>query len=167
MNDTKNTINVGYIDLDEGELMHWKYIKKVKLPNGKWRYYYDMDSLKNDAGNAIGINQKRAYKKAWQNENLANFRLAGAHSYSRGVSKILSRKDLSDGYRRDMLNVQKQSEQNIANRTRAYAYAKAETKKAYDNYIGTPLSFFTNPSEAVKKTINTGKNIVKKYLGTS
>ena len=33
--------NIAYIDLDEGELMHWKYIKREKLPNGKWRYYYD------------------------------------------------------------------------------------------------------------------------------
>lgn len=40
--------NIAYIDLDEGELMHWKYIKREKLPNGKWRYYYDKDALKND-----------------------------------------------------------------------------------------------------------------------
>lgn len=31
---------IAYIDLDEGEMMHWKYIKREKLPNGKWRYYY-------------------------------------------------------------------------------------------------------------------------------
>ena len=30
---------IRYIDLDEGELMHWKYIKREKV-NGKWRYYY-------------------------------------------------------------------------------------------------------------------------------
>lgn len=29
------------------ELKHWKYLKKVKK-NGKWRYYYDMESLKED-----------------------------------------------------------------------------------------------------------------------
>ena len=37
--------NIAYIDLDEGELMHWKYIKREKLPNGKWRYYYDESEL--------------------------------------------------------------------------------------------------------------------------
>lgn len=30
------------------ELYHWKYIKKLKK-NGKWRYYYDMESFKKDA----------------------------------------------------------------------------------------------------------------------
>lgn len=33
--------DIRHIDLDEGELCHWKYIKREKLPNGKWRYYYD------------------------------------------------------------------------------------------------------------------------------
>lgn len=41
-----NYDNISYIDLDESELMHWKYIKREKLPNGKWRYYYDESELK-------------------------------------------------------------------------------------------------------------------------
>ena len=32
------------IELADDELMHWKYIKRVKLPNGKYRYYYDYTS---------------------------------------------------------------------------------------------------------------------------
>ena len=42
----------------KNELTHWKYIKKVKK-NGKWRYYYDKDSLKRDIDNAIGISAKK------------------------------------------------------------------------------------------------------------
>lgn len=30
-----NYDSINYIDLDESELMHWKYIKREKLPNGK------------------------------------------------------------------------------------------------------------------------------------
>ena len=30
------------------ELYHWKYIKKVRLSNGKYRYYYNLDELKKD-----------------------------------------------------------------------------------------------------------------------
>ena len=37
--------NIRYIDLDEDEMMHWKYIKRVKLSNGKYRYYYDESVL--------------------------------------------------------------------------------------------------------------------------
>lgn len=38
-------MNVAYIDLDDGEFAHWQYIKRQKLPNGKWRYYYDDSNL--------------------------------------------------------------------------------------------------------------------------
>jgi len=34
-----------YIDLDPDVLVHWKYIKRVKLSNGKYRYYYDESEL--------------------------------------------------------------------------------------------------------------------------
>lgn len=45
----RHSVDLAYIDLDEGELMHWKYIKREKMPNGKWRYYYDKDELKKNA----------------------------------------------------------------------------------------------------------------------
>lgn len=54
--------NISYIDLDEGELMHWKYIKREKLSNGKWRYYYDQSEL--DRSKASAENAKNAYNKA-------------------------------------------------------------------------------------------------------
>ena len=37
--------NIRYIDLDPDEIMHWKYIKREKLSNGKYRYYYDQSEL--------------------------------------------------------------------------------------------------------------------------
>lgn len=37
--------DIAYIDLDEGELCHWKYIKREKLSNGKYRYYYSQSEL--------------------------------------------------------------------------------------------------------------------------
>ena len=46
-------MELAYIDLDDGELMHWKYIKREKLPNGKWRYYYDKEELKKDANEFV------------------------------------------------------------------------------------------------------------------
>lgn len=39
-------------------LQHWKYLKKEKI-NGKWRYYYDLDQLKDD----IGVDERKAYIK--------------------------------------------------------------------------------------------------------
>ena len=48
--------------LDDDELMHWKYLKKKKLPNGKWRYYYDLDSLKKDVKSAFSSVTKKTSK---------------------------------------------------------------------------------------------------------
>lgn len=45
MEELYHSDNVAYIDLDEDEICHWKYIKRVKLPNGKWRYFYDQSEL--------------------------------------------------------------------------------------------------------------------------
>ena len=40
-------IKICYIDLDPDEIVHFLYIKKEKLPNGKYRYYYDESELDN------------------------------------------------------------------------------------------------------------------------
>lgn len=44
--------NVKYIDLGPDEIMHWKYIKREKLPGGGWRYYYDDSYLKKEKSKA-------------------------------------------------------------------------------------------------------------------
>ena len=39
-------------EINSDELMHWKYFKREKV-NGKWRYWYDIDSLKKDLKSAV------------------------------------------------------------------------------------------------------------------
>lgn len=34
------------------DIQHWKYVKKVRK-NGKWRYYYDEDSVRSDVNKAV------------------------------------------------------------------------------------------------------------------
>lgn len=41
------------------ELKHWKYVKRERV-NGKWRYYYDVDQLKDD----IGVDELKSYNSA-------------------------------------------------------------------------------------------------------
>lgn len=61
---------LAYVDLDAGELVHFKYVKREKLPNGKYRYYYDWSELKKNTKSAIDgtigkakTNLKEATKK--------------------------------------------------------------------------------------------------------
>lgn len=37
---------------DSNELTHWKYIKRVRK-NGKWKYYYDKESLQKDVKDVV------------------------------------------------------------------------------------------------------------------
>lgn len=59
----------------KNELTHWKYIKKEKK-NGKWRYYYDINALKNDVNDLkndindkLGINAKKQMEQDGQRLN--------------------------------------------------------------------------------------------------
>lgn len=66
--------NVAYVDLDEGELMHWKYIKKTKRPNGKWRYYYDVkDALGYDERERMNAATKEMLKAEGDARNFQDF----------------------------------------------------------------------------------------------
>ncbi len=64
-------INLAYIDLDD-ELMHWKYVKREKLPNGKWRYYYDKEQAKSDLKKAADKVADRVITKANQSTERIN-----------------------------------------------------------------------------------------------
>lgn len=48
-------------EIKDDELMHWKYIKRKKV-NGKWRYWYDVDSLKKDVKSTVNKISKKTRK---------------------------------------------------------------------------------------------------------
>ena len=55
--------NNGIVPVSDDVLMHWKYIKRVKK-NGKWRYYYDEESLKRDIKDKLGYDERERFQKA-------------------------------------------------------------------------------------------------------
>lgn len=71
----------GFIDLDGGVLCHWKYTRKERLPNGKWRYYYDkITDHFGDYVKAVSSKDERAAyersQKAWDNFIIKTDRVA-------------------------------------------------------------------------------------------
>lgn len=80
--------NLAYIDLEEGELMHWKYIKREKLPNGKWRYYYDKEELKKDTKALVDKFKSKA-KSAM--DNAADRAVNRANKASSGLNTLVNR----------------------------------------------------------------------------
>ena len=75
--------NICHVDLDEDELIHWKYIKKIKLPNGKWRYYYNQSEL--DKYKQAAYDSVNARKDA---KSHLNFVSAVDRSYEREMSEV-------------------------------------------------------------------------------
>lgn len=59
-----------FVEVSDDELMHWKYVKRVKNKNGKWKYYYDWDELKKDTKtfvkDPLGKEAKAKYNQAQQ-----------------------------------------------------------------------------------------------------
>lgn len=52
-----------YVIIKDGELVHFKYIKREKV-NGEWRYYYDKGSVGRSIKKAVGIDARNAYRSA-------------------------------------------------------------------------------------------------------
>ena len=81
--------NLLYVDIDEGELRHWKYIKREKLPNGKWRYYYDMEATYNTVVKAADTAAKIKKKTEATKKDLSN-KLRKLDRYSMAAEEWIS-----------------------------------------------------------------------------
>lgn len=82
-NDVVHGHNICYIDLEQNELIHWKYIKREKLSNGKYRYYYDESDLKtqeNYVKAVRNIAMEKGARAAADNVNFQN--MARSNKYS-------------------------------------------------------------------------------------
>lgn len=110
----------------DDELMHWKYIKRVRK-NGKWRYYYDTKS-------ALGITQR----------NRANAR---ANEYNRYQKNL-------EGYRKlqgTSGQVKWYSSEKERDLTRRTAIKGKLAAQAYSDYMKTPLGKLERVSDNIKK----------------
>lgn len=115
MNDYRNQIY--YIDLDPDELVHWKYIKREKLSNGKYRYYYKDD----------------AYDKAREDYHNANVKYNEASMMTDAYRK-------HSAYLYDQLNKQHNGNTLAVERDKSYQdavklrekYASEKTDAAWD-----------------------------------
>lgn len=130
------TGNICYIDLWPNEMMHWKYLKREKLPNGKFRYWYDRESLKKDVNTRLGISAKEQMDKDMQNllatkerlrtlQNMANKDKALSLKYEQEIAdltKKVSDADFEAGYEKGVV----------------HEYAKKLVEQHPDNILDAP-----------------------------
>lgn len=139
------------------ELTHWKYVKRVKGKNGKWRYYYDGEQLKDDLD--MGLEERKQLKEAESNadfykeiyeltkERRDNPTAMDMKNYDGNIEKFKSYMDRQvDGTRENVVKAEKRVD---------------ECLREYGN---TPLGMLENAIKDGKDTVSYMlKTLSKKY----
>lgn len=171
------------------ELMHFKYIDKIKIPNG-WRYIYEQAGGKykkqaassRESAKRHGIsssyNLAKAYKKFDEStiyENSSN-----AHSRAAKNTKLsYEQRQTSDTKAQRHYNQYKKAEKKGFDYARKAEieqdrrYKDLENAKSAENKYKNSLAYkydyqITSPNSTlskVKKQVNKGKNFFKKLFG--
>lgn len=162
---------IKYIDLNTGELMHWKYIKREKLPNGKWRYYYDESELTKSrkridkyttlglrasakAANAMGDAEKakKDSNSAWVKKNTART-LADLGAAAKQEMKAEERKRKADMDVKTYTDISKHYHAMAEHETKKYNMKKITSlpARAISKGAVAVANFFENAKKAKKK----------------
>ena len=127
-------------ELSDNELMHWKYIKREKLANGKYKYYYDLGETQKknyEQAKANYTNNRNQHESAWRNKKTPN---------AEGLNK-------ADSFVPYWGNKEKEYD------------LKTKMDKAKAEYDKTPLGKREARAEETKHKIQQVKNWAKDKLG--
>lgn len=131
-----------YILTSDGELYHWKYIKRERV-NGKWRYTYPSSSKRNSIGSA-----KKSYN--WIEDKL------GIDEYDRyvaaGKAKSQAKLALSKSHQATT----------FSETMKSYKSAYTKYAKAGEEYVKAKKEFYNTPYGKLKKFGNSVKRGMKK-----
>lgn len=145
--------NYGIGQNSNDQLMHWKYIKKV-WKNGKWKYYYDHDQLKDD----LGVDEKEAMEKAEDTLNTtAALMTVASEANRKNVKDAAERaKEFDDPSKATAYNNKYESEakENMRKHEDNYNKAYDNFQKAKAEYYKTPLGKIEKAAEKAKKWIS-------------
>lgn len=136
------------------ELYHWKYVKRERV-NGKWRYYYDVDQLKDDVGitareemNKALTTQKQA-KTALGKSKLKVNRAVEAHrSYDKQSKKNNNHSKSKD---RQLRSVVDKTLTDYYKDLDRFNNAKTKTLSAMKKYSSTPLGKLEKKYNEIKR----------------
>ena len=168
--------------IKDGELYHWKYIKKKRV-NGKWRYYYDPKVSKsgkkyNPIQDLLGMDEKDNFEDAAEDvankERKANSLYENAHrvndaitrkyydaaqTYNNGTGLLSerSKRDL-EAERREIVDPMFEKYKDTE---KAYNLACKNFMKAKESYFKTPMGVLYKMSQNVKNVVNAGKSFIE------
>lgn len=135
----------------DNELMHYKYIKRERGKNGKWRYYYDVKD-------ALGYDERKQYQddKAY----LDMYTKMGKETW-KDTERVYEETE-KDGIVTD-------NEKYIRSQVLDNHMYYEDNKKHYEELVKRSLSAYENTPlykvESAKERINSGVKSLKKILG--
>lgn len=148
----------------KNELKHWKYIKREKRPNGKWRYYYDVKDM-------LGYDEKAEFEKAnkiYKNaQKEAEVKEKNANDWYNNAAALADAKgnyDPNTGelkLSKDTIDYSKELYKSADDAKRRAEYAGKIASNAAIAYNKTPLGKLEN----FKSDLERGSDWLKKKLG--
>lgn len=139
--------NIRYVDLDPDVLVHWKYIKRIKLSNAKYRYYYDDSYL-----NATKQKAESARTESLR-ESAKEFNAREDARIAMEKSKAAYNKRDGDAQRKAVTDYYNSKKRESAAKYRAEQYSKV-ANKYIKKYNAMKITAF------VGKTIARGLNAI-------
>lgn len=147
--------NISYVDLDENELVHFKYIKREKLSNGRYRYYYDVDQLKDD----LGFDERAQYRQTKSEYERASKRADESFDNWMDFYKDYDYKDRSQRKRNTELRIKASAAK------QTYDDWTKKHNEAYNNYMNTPLGKLAKATAPIERGAKVVSNFLSKIFG--
>ena len=150
-------------DYSDG-IKHWKYIRKYKGKNGKWRYVYFNKAKKfidtRVTGNAYKEEAEKAKAQAQAYQNTVDYQTQRLADYNKGYSdKYISYK--SSGDQQSIYDLNREGK-DIKKSQKEYMDAVAAENKKYNKLMETYKK--KSLSGIVQTTINDGKDFVSRLF---
>ena len=150
-------------DYSDG-IKHWKYIRKYKGKNGKWRYVYFNKAKKfidtRITGNAYKQEADKAKAQAQAYQNTVDYQTQRLADYNKGYSdKYISYK--SSGDQQSIYDLNREGK-DIKESQKEYMDAVASENKKYNKLMETYKK--KSLSGIVQTTINDGKDFVSRLF---
>lgn len=145
------------------ELQHWKYIKKKKV-NGKWRYYYDTESLKDDVKDKLGYDERermresaREYGRALNEQNNAKSEVDRIHDQRKSADTTQkAAENLVELLKADKIS----KEAYYKAREAGHKYAESQKE-----FMNTPLGKLESLQKNIKKGAEKVASLFSKLFG--
>lgn len=146
------------------DIKHWKYIRKYRGKNGKWRYVYSNKVKKfintRVTGNAYKQEAEKARAQAQAYQNTVNYQTQRLTDYNKGYSdKYMSYKLMGDQKSIYDLNMEGK---HIKESQKEYMNAVAEENKKYNRLMETYKK--KSLSGIAQTAINNGKDFISRLF---